>query len=262
MNRLKFLFTAALLSTTAVSFAASNSTNTTVTPSEKAKIEEVVHQYLVNKPEVLVEAMQTLQRRQYDEAQQTVKKTQQNAPQFVKALFDQTGDPVAGNPNGKVTVVEFFDYQCPHCVDMAPVIAGIIKDNSNVRIIFKEFPIRGPMSEMAARAALAANKQGKYYEFSHALLMSKQPLNEENIFAIAKAQGLNIDKLKQDMNDQSVETQLKNNMKLARDLKLFGTPAFFIGKTDATSSSAINYTPGQIDQKQMQSLIDQAAKNS
>src|SRR5437016_4513875 len=90
--------------------------------------------------------------------------------QSVNALFHQAHDPVAGNPNGSVTVAEFFDYQCSHCISMAPVMANIIKDNSDVRIVFKEFPIRGSISEFASRAALAANMQGKYYEFNHAIL--------------------------------------------------------------------------------------------
>ncbi len=241
-------------------YAASKSTANTIGPAEKTQIEGIVRQYLINNPEVLVEAMQVLQRRQYEEAQQTVKKTQQNAPQYVSALFNQSDDPMAGNPNGKVTIVEFFDYQCPHCVDMAPVMDAIIKANPNVRVVFKEFPIRGAMSELAARAALAANKQGKYYQFSHALLINRQPLSEEVIFNIAKEQGLNVEQLKKNMNDAAVEKQLKSNIKLAQELKLFGTPAFFIGKSDATSRDDINYTPGQINQKQLQVIIDEAGK--
>lgn len=263
MNRSKKTLCALILAATSYVttplFAASNSNNIPVNPTERAKIEEVVRQYLINKPEVLVEAMQALQRRQYEEAEKTVKKTEQNAPQYVNVLFNQANDPIAGNPKGKVTIVEFFDYQCPHCVDMAPVIDSIIKTNPNVRVVFKEFPIRGPMSEFAARAALAANKQGKYYELSHAMLMTKQPLTEDTIYSLAKAQGIHVEQLKKDMGDQSIETQLKNNIKLAQELKLFGTPAFFIGKSNATASNGISYTPGQMSQKQLQELIDKAS---
>lgn len=237
--------------------AASNTTNPiNVTPAERAKIEEVVHQYLLQKPEVIVEAVQNFQRKQYEQAEQTVKKTQQSASSFANALFHQANDPVAGNPNGTITIAEFFDYQCPHCIDMAPVIADILKANPDVRVVFKEFPIRGPVSDFAARAALAANKQGKYYDFSHALLMQKQPLSEASILETAKSVGLNVDELKKDMNDKAVTDQLKNNMKLAQELKLFGTPAFFIGKTE--NPKTINYVPGQMDQKQLQDAIDKA----
>ncbi|RDI39209.1 DsbA family protein [Aquicella lusitana] len=267
----KSTLTAALFALAAQSYAATAATNNAtaapsnaaanVSPAERAKIEEVVHQYLIRKPEVVVEALQTLQRKQFEEAEQTVKKTQADATQYANALFHQANDPVAGNPNGKVTVVEFFDYQCPHCVDMAPAIEGIIKANKDVRIVFKEFPIRGPMSEFAARAALAANKQGKYYPFSHALLSAKQPLTEESVLKIAADNGLDVEKLKKDMNDSSVEAQLKANFKLAQDLKLFGTPAFFIAKSDVSDNKGnVTYIPGRMTQAQLQTEIDKAAK--
>ena len=99
--------------------------------------------------------------------------------QSANELLHQSHDPIAGNPKGNVTVVEFFDYQCSHCMSMAPVIAAIIQANPNVRVVFKDLPIRGAMSEFAARAALAANKQGKYYSLNHALLSANQPLTED-----------------------------------------------------------------------------------
>ncbi len=258
MNRFnKTLFAAALALLAAQSYAApANNAAASVSPAEKAKIEAVVHDYILNKPEVIVEALQSMQRKQYEQAEQTVKKTQQTAASFSKALFNAANDPVAGNANGKITVVEFFDYQCPHCVDMAPFIAEIIKNNSDVRILFKEFPIRGPMSEIAARAALAANLQGKYYEFSHNLLTANKPLTLDVILSVAKQSGLDVDKLKKDMDGEAVTKQLAQNMKLAQDLKLFGTPAFFIGKT--TDATKVAYVPGQMDQKQLQAEIEKA----
>lgn len=178
----------------------------------------------------------------------------------VNALFHQANDPVAGNPKGKITVVEFFDYQCSHCINMAPVIAAIIKANPDVRVIFKEFPIRGPVSEFAARAALAANEQGKYYSFSHALLASSQPLTEETILDIAKSSGLDVNKLKKDMNSSRISSQLKKNAKLAMDLKLPGTPAFFIGKTYGKSNNDIQYVPGEMSQNELQDVINKVSK--
>lgn len=243
-------------STPAATTATGNATN--VSAAERSKIESVVHQYLLSKPEVLVEALQILQQRQMEEAKQTVKQTQQVASSFAAPLFHQSTDPVAGNPNGKVTIVEFFDYQCPHCVDMAPVMDAIIKANPNVRVVYKDFPIRGPMSEAAARAALAANLQGKYAALSHALLNSKEPLSKDVILKLAKENGLDVTKLQKDMNSPEIDKQLKATMQLAQDLKLFGTPALFIANTD--KSGTINYVPGQADQGQLQVFIDQANK--
>lgn len=231
-------------------------------PMDKAQVQEIVREYLTQKPEIIIEAVQNYQRKQYEQAQQTMKKTQKDAGRFADSLFRQTNDPFVGNPQGKVTVVEFFDYQCPHCVDMAPVIVDIIKANPDLRIVFKEFPIRGPVSEFAARAALAANKQGKYGVFQHALMTEAKtkPLTQDSILKIAGNVGLNVDQLKKDMNDPSIESQIKANTKLAQDLQLFGTPAFFIGKTTTTASpsATISYIPGQLNQKQMQDEIDKA----
>lgn len=265
MKRYTLTTLAALLcSLAATSYAApaANGTDSkvSVSPAERTKIESVVHDYLLRKPEVLVEALQILQRQQYEQAEQSVQETQKMAGSFAKALFHTPGDPIGGNPNGKVTIVEFFDYQCSHCIDMVPTVDAIIKANPEVRVVYKEFPIRGPMSETAARATLAANKQGKYSELSHAILASKQPLTQELILKLAKESGLDVEKLKKDMHDKAVESELDATMKLAKDLKLFGTPAFFIGKTDASSASALTYVPGRMEQKQLQAEIDKASK--
>lgn len=234
---------------------ATTNANANVNPAERAKIESVVHDYLLNNPEIIVEAIQKMQQKQYQEAEQSVKKTQSMAGSFAAALFRQDGDPVAGNPKGTVTVTEFFDYQCPHCVDMAPIIAEVMKSNPNVRFVFKEFPIRGPLSETAARAALAANMQGKYYEFSHALLTTQGNLTQDTIMKVAKDAGLNVEQLKKDMNSDTVKNQLQANIKLGQDLKLFGTPALFVGPT---SGSNINYFPGAASVEQLQGLINKS----
>ncbi|VVC76741.1 Thiol:disulfide interchange protein DsbA [Aquicella siphonis] len=176
----------------------------------------------------------------------------------VKSLFHHEQDPVAGNPKGSVTVVEFFDYQCSHCINMAPVISAIIKANPKVRIVFKEYPIRGPMSEIAARAALAANMQGKYYEFNHALMTTSLAMNENNILDIAKSMGLNVKKLKKDMNSSTVTNVIQANYALARELNLTGTPAFFVGKTNAKDSKNLNFTLGEMSQTELQDAINHA----
>lgn len=229
-----------------------------VSPEERAKIEAIIHNYLITKPEVLVEALQVLQKRQFEDAQKTVKQTQQIATKFADPLFHQANDPFAGNPNGAITVVEFFDYQCPHCVDMAPILDAIVKANPDVRVVYKEFAIRGPLSEFAARAALAANKQVKYFELSHAIFKLPQPLTQDAILKAAKDNGLDVEKLKKDMTDKAIDDQLKATTKLGTDLKLFGTPAFFIGKTNTGANGTIVYFPGEMKQEQIQTEINKA----
>lgn len=179
--------------------------------------------------------------------------------QSINTLFRHAGDPVV-NPRGNITVVEFFDYQCGHCVAMASTISNVIKSNPNVRFVFKDLPIRGPMSELAARAAIAANNQGKYFAFSHALLTTNQPLSEENILDIAKSVGLNVDKLKKDMKSSSVTNEIRNNYRLASQFNVDGTPAFFIGKTNAQDSNDVNFVLGEMSQSELQDAIDKAKK--
>lgn len=227
--------------------------------AQKKQVQDVVHDYILKNPDVVVQSLQLYQQSQMDQAKKTIEQTQNSVSKFADALFHQSSDPVAGNADGKITVVEFFDYQCPHCIDMESVVDDLVKNNSNVRVIFKEFPIRGPVSDVAARAALAAQQQGKYYEMHKGLMGSKQePLTEDAIYAIAKTAGLDVDKLKAAMKSDAVNQQIKANYKLAQDLRLLGTPALFIGKTSVSKSSPssdIVFIPGQVDKDQMQQVI-------
>ena len=256
----KFIKNSALMLLPSILFAHTAFAETTppISDTERTRIESVVHDYLVKKPEVLIEAMQTLQKKEMEQTQNIIKQTEKNAASYAKQLFQAANDPVGGNANGKVTVVEFFDYQCPHCVAMSPILDKIIKSNGNVRVIYKELPIRGPMSEFAARAALAANKQGKYDAFHHQLMLSKQPLSETVIFDLAKTTGLNVDQLKKDMSNDSITKQLQVNMKLRDDLNLFGTPAIFVGKTDTKATYKVQYAPGRVSEVELQKMIKQA----
>src|SRR3990167_1344245 len=226
--------------------------------AQKKQIQDVVRDYLIKNPDVILQALQVYQQQQMEQAKKVIQKTQDASPQYADALFHQANDPVAGNPQGKVTVVEFFDYQCPHCVEMTPVIEELIKNNSDVRIVFKEFPIRGPVSELAARAALAAKDQGKYFELHKAMMESKQPLTEDSIYTIAQSIGIDVAKLKTAMKSNSVDQQIKATYKLAQQLQLLGTPAFFIAKTNinkTSPSSSIVFIPGQVDAGQMNQVI-------
>lgn len=177
-----------------------------------------------------------------------------------QALFRHPNDPIGGNPRGKVTIVEFFDYQCSHCVNMAPVIDGIIRSNPSVRVVFKEFPIRGDISIFAARAALAANMQGKYQAFNRALFNTNQALSEDVILGIAQSVGLNMQKLKKDMNSMAVYQALRANSTLARDLNLQGTPVYFIGKTNAQTNKDVNFIFGEIGQDKLQNIVDDVGR--
>jgi protein-disulfide isomerase len=249
----KILAIAALIP--ALSITATASYAATFTDVQQKEIQGIIGSYLQSNPQVIIAALQSYQQKQMQDAEQTIKTTQKDAAQYVQALFHTATDPVAGNPTAPITIVEFFDYQCSHCVDMAPVISQFIKNTPNVRFVFKEFPIRGPISDLASRAALAANMQGKYLEFHDELMKTKQPYTQEAVLAAAKTVGLNVAQLQKDMDSAGVKAQIQGTIKLAQDLKLLGTPAFFIGKTDATTTSNIDYVPGQMNMEQLQGLI-------
>lgn len=176
------------------------------------------------------------------------------------ALLRHAHDPLAGNPNGKVTIVEFFDYQCSHCVAMINVINNVIKTNPNVRFVFKELPIKGDVSELAAKAALAANKQGKYYPFSHVLLSHSRNISMASILGLAQANGLNVSKLKKDMESPEIASQLQENFKLADHLNVTGTPSFFISKSNNTNIRNVNQVFGKMSQQELQAEINKAAR--
>lgn len=229
--------------------------------AQKTQVEGIVHDYILQHPQVIIEAVNSLQKAEFEKMQ---KKSVDAAMANMAPLFHQANDPVIGNLKGKVTLVEFFDYQCPHCVEMDPVIDGLIKANPELRIVMKDFPIRGPVSLLAAKAAIAANLQGKYLPFHQGLMKQAEGLTEDKIYTIAKDLGLNVDKLKADMNSAAVDVQIKDTYKLAQALQLMGTPVFFLAKTDlpkGASSSAIQFIGGQVDQKTLQADIDTAARS-
>ena len=228
------------------------------TPDQKKAIEQVVHDYLVNNPEVLLEASQALQQKQQQNMQREAKSAiMQNADQLLTEKLS-----VAGNPKGNVTVVEFFDYQCIHCKKMKPVMSDLITKNANLRVVFKEFPIFGKSSETASKVALAAAMQGKYIQLQDALLKVDKHLDDEIVMQTAKDAGLNMTKLKTDMDSKEVADALMANRQLAEKMHLMGTPAFVVlatpnGVFKADSEPA--FIPGATSGEALQGLIDQAA---
>ena len=249
---------AAIAVASSLAFSVSAQADDSFTDAQKTQIQGVIHDYLMKNPEVIADAVQGLQQKQMD---QMKSKGQEAALKNAASLFNQSTDPVIGNPNGKITLVEFFDYQCPHCVDMDPDVIAIIKANPNLRVVMKEFPIRGPLSLYASKAALAAAKQGKYLEFHEAIMKSAQALSQDKVMALSKTVGLDVQKLKTDMESAAIDAQVKGTYKLAQDLQLYGTPALFIAKSETPKDAkAIEFIPGQVDQKYLQGSIDKVTR--
>jgi protein-disulfide isomerase len=220
------------------------------TPEQEKAIREVVRDYLVKHPEVLVEAIQALQEKQ----QAADKDQRQKALVEHRAELDRdAASPVAGNPKGDVTVVEFFDYRCPYCKSVSDRLFDTIKADGKVRYVLKEFPILGPESVFAAKAALAAQKQGKYVEFHRALMAARGNLDEAAVMALAKSVGLDQKRLRDEMDGRDIAEHIDRNMKLAQALKIDGTPAFVVGD---------QLVPGAVSTDTLKTLIEQTRKTN
>ena len=192
----------------------------------KKQVEDIVHDYLTKNPEILV-AMTT----ELDRRQQEVQDAEQNKAisDNADALFRSAKSYTAGNPDGDVTVVEFFDYNCGYCRRAMPDVVKLIDNDDKVRLVLKELPIFGDDSEDAAKGALAAKLQGKYFEMHQKLFSAPGKANKEKVLRIANELGLDVPKLEKDMESKEVQDALDEAHKLAQELGLQGTPLYLIG---------------------------------
>jgi len=155
-------------------------------------------------------------------------------------LFKTPTDPVLGNPDGDVTLVEFSDYRCTYCKFVHPTVMKLLEKDGGIRLVAKEYPVLGPVSTLAARAVLASQKQGGYGAFSTAL-MAARGLNEDSLFQIAKNVGLNPQRLRADMKTfaDEINATIAANLALGKALKLPGTPIFIAGQTMVPGATSL-----------------------
>lgn len=218
---------------------------------EKTALQELVHEYIVNNPEVIVEAMQELERRK---AQGEELADQEMISQNRDEIFNDGYSLVSGNPDGDVTVVEFFDYRCGYCKKAHDEVAALLKADPNIRFVHKEFPILGPESTYAARAAMAAEKQGEalWRAYSDALMSFNGQLTNALTIDIAEEAGLDREQLVADMEDPEIANRIRMNYDLARKLNIRGTPGFIIGDT---------VLRGYVPFRRMQDMVETARES-
>jgi len=196
------------------------------TPDQKKQIEAIVQDFLANHPDLLLQAIEKADDKLKSDAKDKAAKALADRH---REVFNDPASPTAGNPNGNVTLVEFFDYRCPYCKQVEPSLEKLLGDDHQLRFVYKEFPVLGPDSELAAHAALAARNQGKYDAFHRALMAAPGHFDEAVIYQVASSVGLDVERLKQDAKSPEIDKELNANLELGNLLSIDGTPGFIVG---------------------------------
>jgi len=214
--------------------------------SPGAVTDQAIENYIRTHPEVIEQSLQALE---------TKREAEEKARQKIALgkrqndLLHDPSSPVSGNPQGEVTLVEFFDYRCGFCKRAAGAVTELQKDDARVRVVYKDFPILGEPSELAARAALSANLQGKHQAFHEAVLATKNEITKDELLRLAGDVGLDAKRLETDMSNPEWQTTIDRNRALAKDLGISGTPGFIVGT---------ELVPGALDVNGLRELIARA----
>ncbi|MET0182251.1 MAG: DsbA family protein [Caulobacterales bacterium] len=203
-----------MLACAAVLAACSRAPSPPVNVEDREQVREVVREYLINDPALLKDALDALAARQENSRWEEMKSAQH--------------DYAIGPENAAITIVEYFDYRCPYCHAAAEWVFDVAKSRRDVRVIFKEFPVLGPESLEAARAAIASLKQGKYEPFHRALMSYRGDLTSDAIDNIARQNGLDVGRMRRDMANPEIDEILNRNHELAVSANVTGTPGFII----------------------------------
>lgn len=209
---------------------------------QRDEIVRILRNALVADPSILrdaVAAMQTAEKQHQDEDARA--RVAANAAKLI-----EPNDPVAGNPHGDVTIVEFFDVRCPYCKRMEQPMTDLLSGDRRVRLVYKDLPVLGPASVLGAKALLAAQKQGHYDRLRDALMHTDVPITMESIRSEAQRIGLDWAQLAKGMQDPEIDARLQSNLKLAASLGIQGTPAFVIGG---------ELLPGAVDFNELQRAV-------
>ena len=213
-------------------------------------IEDVVRNYLLSHPEILRDAARVLEQRERAAA---IERQRQAIAAHAADLVNDPDTPVMGNPDGDVTVIEFFDYRCPYCRGVVDDLLREVDADGGIRLVMKELPVLGPASVEAARAALAAAEQSQYDALHVALMRAPGGLDKRTILSIARETGLDVPRLRQDMASPAIEAMVERNFELALSLNVTGTPTFIVGDT---------LVPGALSMEQLRVLVAEARQRA
>ena len=215
----------------------------------KEELDNYIYEYIMNNPEVILKSVDKFRQKMEDNAKVDDEYLKEN---FIK-FANNPNIPYMGSDKPKVIIIEFFDYNCGYCKKSLDAVTELLRTEFELKISFRDYPILAPSSRTAAKAALAAREQGKYFIFHSALMNMQGNLNEDKIFSIATNLGMNLDKLKEDMDKLEIDNIIKDNETLARKLNIRGTPTFIInGELYA----------GALELNKLKTIIDKALKDS
>jgi protein-disulfide isomerase len=217
--------------------------------AQRAEIERIIADVLKRDPSILRDALAALEAA---DARAQAEASRNAMAAHADALARNPDDPVAGNPRGTLTIVEFSDYRCGFCRRAHPELRRLLAEDRDVRLVTKELPILGPASVVMARVALAAHRQGKWEAVNARLITLQGEPSEANAIAAAVAAGADESRLRRDMNDPAIAAQLQNNLQLARAVGVTGTPAFVIGG---------KLIPGAMDLAEFRRVVAEARAN-
>ena len=222
-----------------------------LTPLQIEEVESIIEEYLVDNPEILIRAMNAYRAKQ---KRADMERQARILAHMDKELRHNPNSPVAGNPQGDITIVEFFDYRCQDCKMVLPMIKKLLEADSNIRVVFKELPILGPDSVIASQAAIAVWKFApeKYMRFHIAMMNSRGKVTEKKVFRLADDIGVDSDKLRQWLKDPAIEKELASTSRIAEALGISGTPAFVIGD---------QVVPGAIDEETLNQMVAELRRN-
>ena len=206
------------------------------------QVKQLALEAILENPQIIMQAVAILEQRERERAA--------SGANTVRLQLEQDpNSPNLGNPDGDVTVIEFFDYNCPYCRKAGQTVQELLASDANVRVIYREWPILGEDSVFASRAALAARAQGKYEEFHWALMNGEGRASEASILKLARDLGLDVEKLQADMTSPAVEAHIAQSSALARTLGFTGTPAFIVGDRTA---------PGMLSTDEITAMVAEA----
>ncbi len=228
MNRRTLILAAFLTAAATIGLAAyAPATRAAAEGITKENLGPAVREYLLANPEVVIEAVEAYQKKQEMADAEKAKENLKTHKDFLYKA-DKDATPEVGNPDATVTVVEFFDYNCGYCKRALKEVQSVLAEDKDVRFVFKDMPILSPQSQTAAHWSLAAQRQGKYFEFHQKVMNHQGGISETSLAEIAKEVGLDVEKMKKDAADPKIAEIVMQNVKVATDLGLRGTPAFII----------------------------------